>query len=102
MAKQGKINYYVNDRRDLPLRNHQLAATDDDISGTFTFLRSLPDYHNSLDLTSAQIGRSWLNYITENDYLLRSMFSTQFPSRLLFMKVNSKQIRIAQVPFTHF
>ena len=40
MARQGKIKYYVNDRRDLPLRNHQLAATDDDISGTFTFLRS--------------------------------------------------------------
>ncbi len=32
----GEIKYYVNDRRDLPLHNHLLVVTDDDISGTFT------------------------------------------------------------------
>ena len=37
MANLGEIKYYVNDRHDLPLRNHQLVVTDDDISGTFTF-----------------------------------------------------------------
>jgi ADP-ribosylglycohydrolase len=66
----GEIKYYVNDRGDLPLRNHLLVVTDDDISGTFTFLRALPDYDNSLDLTSAQIGRTWLNYIVENRTIL--------------------------------
>lgn len=70
IANLGEIKYYVNDRRDLPLRNHQLVVTDDDISGTFTFLRALPDYHNSLDLTPAQIGQTWLNYIIENRTIL--------------------------------
>src|SRR5688572_21161374 len=65
MADLGEIKYYVHDRHDLPLHNHQLTVTDDDISGTFTFLRALPDYDNSLNLTPAQIGRTWLNYIRE-------------------------------------
>lgn len=70
MANLGEIKYYVNDRHDLPLRNHRLVVTDDDISGTFTFLRALPDYSNSLDLTPAQIGQTWLNYIIENRTIL--------------------------------
>ncbi|HXD10266.1 MAG TPA: ADP-ribosylglycohydrolase family protein, partial [Anaerolineales bacterium] len=70
MATLGEIKYYVNDRHDLPLRNHQLVVTDDDISGTFTFLRALPDYNNTLDLTPAQIGQTWLNYIIENRTIL--------------------------------
>jgi hypothetical protein len=60
----------VNDRRDLPLKNNTLVVTDDDISGTFTFLRALPDYDNSLDLTAAQIGQTWLNYIVERRTIL--------------------------------
>ena len=70
MANLGEIKYYVNDRSDLALRNHQLVVTDDDISGTFTFLRALIDYNNSLDLTPAQIGQTWLNYIIENRTIL--------------------------------
>ena len=70
MANLGEIKYYINNRHDLPLRNHQLVVTDDDISGTFTFLRALPDYDNSLDLTPAQIGQTWLNYIIENRTIL--------------------------------
>src|SRR5829696_1028776 len=65
-----EIYYYVNDRRDLPLKNNTLVVTDDDISGTFTFLRALPDYGNSLDLTPAQIGQTWLNYIIERRTIL--------------------------------
>src|SRR4028119_2258445 len=61
----GEVGYYVNDRRDLPLKNHPLVVTDDDISGTFTFLRALPDYDNGLDLSPAQIGQTWLNYVVE-------------------------------------
>ncbi|HEU0297090.1 MAG TPA: ADP-ribosylglycohydrolase family protein [Anaerolineales bacterium] len=70
LEQLGEIKYYVHDRRDLPLHNHQLVVTDDDISGTFTFLRALPDYSNSLDLTPAQIGQTWLNYIIEQKTVL--------------------------------
>ncbi len=70
MSELGEIYYYVNDRRDLPLKNNTLVVTDDDISGTFTFLRALPDYGNSLDLTPAQIGQTWLNYIIERRTIL--------------------------------
>ncbi len=42
MAQLGEIWYYVHDKRGVPL-----IVTDDDISGTFTFLRALPDYGNS-------------------------------------------------------
>lgn len=69
-ANFGEIQYYVNDRLDLPLRNHLLVVTDDDISGTFTFLRALPDYSNSPNLTPEQIGQTWLNYIIENRTIL--------------------------------
>lgn len=67
MKELGEITYYVNDK--LPW-NPPLVVTDDDISGTFTFLRALPDYGNSLSLTPAQIGQSWLNYIIENNTIL--------------------------------
>jgi len=70
MKDLGEIKYYVHDRRDLPLHNHQLIVTDDDISGTFTFLRALPDYNNSRDLTPDQIGQTWLNYIIEDRTVL--------------------------------
>jgi ADP-ribosylglycohydrolase len=70
MSTLGEITYYVNDRHDVILRNRQLVVTDDDISGTFTFLRALPDYGNSRDLTPAQIGQSWLNYIIEGRTIL--------------------------------
>ncbi len=65
MAELGEIWYYVHERKNVPL-----IVTDDDISGTFTFLRSLPDYGNRRDLTPAQIGQSWLNYIIEQRTIL--------------------------------
>ena len=40
-----------------------LVLTDDDISGTFTFPRALEDY--GPDVTTEQIGRTWLNYVIE-------------------------------------
>ncbi len=67
MEELGEITYYVNDK--LPWKP-PLVVTDDDISGTFTFLRALPDYDNSRDLTPAQIGQSWLNYIIEERTIL--------------------------------
>ncbi len=65
MAELGEINYYVHERL-----NRLLILTDDDIAGTFTFLRALPDYDNRRDLTPAQIGQTWLNYIIEGRAIL--------------------------------
>ncbi len=61
----GEINYYVHEHLDVPL-----IVTDDDISGTFTFLRALPDYGNSREISAAQIGQSWLNYMIEERTIL--------------------------------
>ncbi len=65
MADLGEVNYYVHEQRNVPL-----IVTDDDISGTFTFLRALPDYGNTRALTAAQIGQTWLNYIIERRAIL--------------------------------
>jgi ADP-ribosylglycohydrolase len=65
MAELGPIRYYVNERLGKPL-----VVTDDDISGTFTFVRALSDYGNAAKLTAAQIGETWLNYIVENRTIL--------------------------------
>jgi len=65
MKRLGEIRYYVHESMGTPL-----ILTDDDITGTFTFLRALPDYGNTPDLTPAQIGQSWLNYIIEKRTIL--------------------------------
>ncbi|MEZ4670744.1 MAG: ADP-ribosylglycohydrolase family protein [Anaerolineae bacterium] len=65
MQELGEIQYYVHERLRVPL-----IVTDDDISGTFTFLRALADYDYSPDLTPAQIGQTWLNYIIQNKTIL--------------------------------
>src|SRR5579862_2628076 len=70
MAELGEIRYYVHGRQDAPIKNRVLVITDDDISGTFTFLRALPDYDNSRVLTPTQIGQTWLNYIIERRTIL--------------------------------
>jgi hypothetical protein len=61
----GEINYYVHEKRGVPL-----IVTDDDITGTFTFLRAMPDYGNTLALTPVQIGQAWLNYLIEGRTIL--------------------------------
>jgi len=50
--------------------NVPLVVTDDDISGTFTFLRALEDAGYTKDLTSAQIGQAWQNYLIEGKTIL--------------------------------
>ncbi len=65
MKRFGEINYYVHEALEEPL-----IVTDDDLSGTFTFVRAMPDYGNSLDLTPEQIGQTWLNYIVEGKTIL--------------------------------
>ena len=41
------------------------VRTDDDITGTFTFIRALED-HGGTDVTAQQIGETWLNYLLED------------------------------------
>lgn len=48
MAESGEVWYYVHEKRGVPL-----VVTDNDISGTFTFLRALSDYGNTRDLSPA-------------------------------------------------
>src|ERR1700736_4438879 len=64
-AELGEIWDYVHERLRVPL-----IVADDDISGTFTFLRALPDHGGTADITPKQIGLTWLNYIVENRSIL--------------------------------
>src|SRR3981081_1841486 len=61
----GPIWYYVHDRFNQPL-----VVTDDDVSGTFTFVRALPDNNKTQEITSEQVGRTWLNYLVEGKTVL--------------------------------
>jgi ADP-ribosylglycohydrolase len=61
----GAVWYYVHDRLGKPL-----IVTDDDISGTFTFLRALEDNGYPAKLLSRDIGRSWLNYLIDGRTVL--------------------------------
>jgi len=65
MAELGEVAYYVHERLGKPL-----IVPDDDIAGTFTFLRALADRGDTPDLTPAQIGESWLNYLIERRTIL--------------------------------
>lgn len=61
----GEIDYYVHDKLGV-----RLIVTDDDISGTFTFIRALEDYGFDPDLSPKQIGRTWLNYLIQGRTVL--------------------------------
>ena len=61
----GPINYYVNEAVGVPL-----IVTDDDITGTFTFLRSLPENKYNFNVSSKQIGDTWLNNLIERETVL--------------------------------
>lgn len=61
----GEVYYYKNHKTGAPL-----IVPDDDISGTFAFFRALEDQGYRQDITAAQIGDAWLNYIVENETIL--------------------------------
>ena len=61
----GLVDHYVAHDRQLPL-----VVADDDITGTFTFVRGLADSGKLTGTTSADYGRLWLNYIIENKSIL--------------------------------
>ncbi|TSD90188.1 ADP-ribosylglycohydrolase family protein [Mycobacterium sp. KBS0706] len=65
MQELGPIEYYVHDRLGVPL-----VVTDDDVAGTFTFVRALEDYGVTPDLSAEAIGKAWLNYLVEHRSVL--------------------------------
>src|SRR5579872_6216093 len=65
MRELGPIESYVHERLNCPL-----VVTDDDVAGTFTFIRALEDHRASPKITSGEIGETWLNYIIERRSIL--------------------------------
>jgi len=65
LRELGPIRYYVHERLGKPL-----VVIDDDISGTFTFVRALADSGNRETIGAAEIGETWLNYIIEDRTVL--------------------------------
>ena len=65
MRELGPIEDYVHERLNCPL-----VVTDDDVAGTFTFIRALEDHGARPDLTAREIGETWLNYIVERRSIL--------------------------------
>ena len=65
MRELGEIEYYVHDRLGEPL-----VVTDDDVAGTFTFIRALEGCAGPEDISSEAIGKAWLNYIVEKRSIL--------------------------------
>lgn len=61
----GEINRYVNEDLGVPL-----VVSDDDISGTFTFVRALEDSGRYADTPPDFFGDNWLNYLIENRTIL--------------------------------
>lgn len=56
----GLVDRYVADERKVPL-----VVSDDDITGTFTFVRGLEDSGRYAEATPEDFGHTWLNYIAE-------------------------------------
>ena len=65
LEELGEVYYYVHER----LGKH-LVVPDDDISGTFTFIRALEDHGISREITPEQIGQTWLNYLIDERTIL--------------------------------
>jgi len=63
--KLGDIEYYVHDKLDVPL-----IVTDDDIAGTFTFIRALEDHGTNPNISAKEIGDTWLNYLIKERSIL--------------------------------
>ena len=64
-AELGEVTGYVHERL-----GRRLIVPDDDISGTFTFIRALEDEAGGREISPAAIGRAWLNYLIEERTVL--------------------------------
>lgn len=65
VSRWGLIDHYVADDQDMPL-----VVADDDITGTFTFIRALEDTGKYADTLIEEFGDMWLNYIVEGKSIL--------------------------------
>jgi len=65
VAHWGLVDRYVADDRGVPL-----VVSDDDIGGTFTFIRALEDSGQYADTPEEFFGKSWLNYVIEGRTIL--------------------------------
>jgi ADP-ribosylglycohydrolase len=68
LSQLGPINYYVHDK--LGNKDAPLVVVDDDISGTFAFVRALEEHGIRPDISPEAIGKTWLNNVIEH----RSVF----------------------------
>jgi len=64
-ARLGDVDYYVHDAMGVPL-----VVPDDDITGTFTFVRAMEDHGDDPAIRAEQIGQSWLDYLVEGRTIL--------------------------------
>ena len=64
-ARWGVVDHYVHHDRGVPL-----VVADDDISGTFTFVRALEDSGLGVETPADFFGDTWLNYLIENRTIL--------------------------------
>lgn len=64
-AKWGVIDHYVHEDRGVPL-----VVADDDITGTFTFIRALADSGLLADTPPDFFGKTWRNYLLEGQTIL--------------------------------
>src|SRR5947208_1360509 len=65
VARFGEIAGYVHDQMGMPL-----VVADDDLSGTFTFLRAMEDSVFPSELRSEEVAEAWLNYLIEGRTVL--------------------------------
>ena len=65
VAHWGLVDKYVADDLGVPL-----VVTDDDITGTFTFIRALEDSGRYADTPADFFGKTWLNYLIEGKTIL--------------------------------
>ncbi|KAJ4299654.1 hypothetical protein N0V90_004900 [Kalmusia sp. IMI 367209] len=59
-GRLGPIYHYVHEKFSVPL-----VVIDDDVSGTFAFVRALEDHGFNPDLSSQHVGKTWLNQVIE-------------------------------------
>ena len=64
-SELGEVWYYVNRKLGVPL-----VVTDDDLSGTFSFIRAFSDNGCPYEVTSEQIADVWLNLLIEHRTVL--------------------------------
>jgi ADP-ribosylglycohydrolase len=64
-AQFGQIEYFSNDLTGMPL-----IVPDDDISGTFVFIRAIIDSWQKEPFCAQTVANTWLNYLVENETVL--------------------------------